>query len=229
MRTAHHTPRASTRPSSKQTVIAAGAHALQLATASGLLRCAVPAALGGCGTLEDLARGATELANRSRAAAWVLWAQRSAIEALVQSSNIAVREHLLPDLLAGELAGALPLSLDARPVIAEEVAGAYLLYGVLDPVPNLQWSGFSLVAPIRRAAHPLEWAVLRGEEDGLRVGIDHEGDTWWGSRAAAVTLNGTFFRMDEWIGGSELLDAMQPVLKTLEASLQAAGLAEAFR
>lgn len=80
-------------------------------------------------------------------------------------------------------------------------------------VPNFQWIGFSLIVPIQRVGKPVEWAVLRSEEDGLRVGIDHEGDALYGSRTASVTLDGVFFRMDEWVSGPELSDRIAPALK----------------
>ena len=207
---------ARTHPIPKQSVAAAGMEALKLVAATGLLRCAVPPALGGeGGSFDDLAQGAADLARCHGPAAWVLWAQRCAIEALVQSSNIGVRDYLLPDLLEGQMAATLPLSLEARPLLAEEDGSAYRLYGMLEQVPNLQRDGFLLIAPIRRGDHAIEWAVLRSEADGLHVGIDHGGDDWRGSRTATVTLDGMYFRLDEWIGGPELLRAMSPVLRAL--------------
>jgi len=204
------------RSNEKETVVSAGLEAFRQVVDSGLLRCAVPENLGGDGgSLEQLARGAAALAARSPQAGRILWAQRSAIEALVHSPNIAVREYLLPLLLDGECAGTLPLALDTRTLLAQEAGNAFRLYGVLESVPNLQWIGFSLIAPIQRAGGPVEWVVLRSEENGLRVGIDREGDHLYGSRTATVALDGVFFRMDEWVSGPELLNRMAPVLKVL--------------
>ncbi|MEJ8813061.1 acyl-CoA dehydrogenase family protein [Variovorax ureilyticus] len=204
------------RENQKETVVSAGLDALRQVVDSGLLRCAVPEALGGNGkSLEHLSQGAIALAERSPQVARILWAQRSAIEALVHSPNIAVREYLLPSLLNGECAGTLPFQLDSCPLLAEEVGNAYRLYGQLDPVANLQWIGFLLIAPIRRAGKSIEWVVLRSEEDRLRVGIDHEGDALYGSRTASVTLDGVFFRMDEWVNGPPMLAAITPVLEAL--------------
>lgn len=203
------------RPGTKS-VVSAGLEAFQLVVETGLLRCAVPRALGGNGgSLDDLARGASAIATHGRAAAWILWAQRTAIEALVHSPNVAVREYLLPAMLDGELAGTLPLALETKPVLAEEVANGFKLYGLLEHVPNLQWSGFSLIAPIRRLGQPIEWVVLRSEESGLRVGIDLEGDFWHGSRTASVTLDGAFFRIDEWLNGPSMVRAILPVMEAL--------------
>jgi len=212
------------RSNEKETVVSAGLKAFRQVVDSGLLRCAVPENLGGDGgSLGQLARGAAALAGRSPQAGRILWAQRSAIEALVHSPNIAVREYLLPLLLNGECAGTLPLALDARPLVAEEAGNAYRLYGLLDAVPNLQWIGFSLIAPIQRAGEPIEWVVLRSEENGLRVGIDHEGDLLYGSRTASVSLDGVFFRMDEWVnGGSALLESIRPALSALGAGVELA-------
>jgi len=200
----------------RREVVAAGLASLRSVVETGVLGCAVPREMGGQGgTLDQLAREARGVAERSQAAAWVLWAQRMAIEALVHSPNVGVSEHLLPLLLSGELAGALPLGLDARPLVAEEQGSAFRLYGVLDHVPNLQWIGFSLLCPIRQHGRPVEWVVLRSEEDGLRVGIDREGVQWYGSRTASVTVDGTFFRMDEWLGDEDLLAKMTPVMNAL--------------
>ncbi|SCK13588.1 hypothetical protein VAR608DRAFT_0805 [Variovorax sp. HW608] len=204
----------------KKAVVAAGLEALRLVVESGLLRCAVPESLGGDGgSLGVLSQGATELAERSKAAAWILWAQRTTIEALVHSPNIGLREYLLPQLLEGERAGTLPLTLGERAILAEEAGNAYRLYGHLEHVPNLQWLGFTLLAPIQRPDRSIAWVALRSEEDGLRAGIDHAGDFWWGSRTAPVTLEGAFFRMDEWVNEAELIDAIDPVLKALSLSV----------
>ena len=212
----------------KKTVIATGLEALRLVVDSGLLRCAVPESLGGDGgSLDALSRGASALADRSRAAAWILWAQRTTIEALVHSPNIGLREYLLPQLLEGERAGTLPLTLGERAILAEEAGNAYRLYGHLEHVPNLQWLGFTLLAPIQRLDKSIAWVALRSEEDGLRVGIDHAGDFWYGSRTAPVTLGGAFFRMDEWINEAELLDTIDPVLRAVSVSVLAEVSAEA--
>lgn len=206
------------RASARKSVVAEGLAVFDMVKESGLLRCAVPQALGGDGgSLEQLAQGARDLANRSRAASWVLWAQRTAIEAFVHSPNIGVREHVLPMLMNGERAGTLPIALDSLPIVAEEVGNAYKLYGILKHVPNLQWLGFSLLAPIQRSGQEIEWVVLRSEENGLRVGIDVEGDFWYGSRTASIALEGAFFRMDEWVNGAALVPGIRPVMEALSA------------
>ena len=106
--------------------------ALQRVVDTGLLRCAVPPALGGTdGTLPDLAAGARHLREHDAEAADILRAQRLAIEALVRSRNVALRELWLPDLLTGILvSGALAyvlLPLWARQSAAAQIQGTQQL------------------------------------------------------------------------------------------------------
>jgi alkylation response protein AidB-like acyl-CoA dehydrogenase len=99
--------------------------------ADGCFRAGVPQALGGVhGTAHDTSHGGVhgtahgtshgdvrdailriaEVARYSVTAAFVFWGQRSFIEYLLQSSNHALRDRLLPSLLDGTLAGATGLS-----------------------------------------------------------------------------------------------------------------------
>lgn len=213
-----------------------GQSVLACVVQSGLLGCAVPATLGGRGgSLSELADGARALAAIDPAAGWVLWAQRLAIEALVHSPNIGLRDYLLPDLLTGERAGTLPLppwpealgphgsswrTATARSgLVAIGEAQGMRLYGQLPCVPNLQWQGHALIAPVNDGHEPQRWVVLRSEEDGLRAGIDLGPPCPRGSRCAALTLDGVFFRADEELGGPELPQLLQPAALALAAGL----------
>lgn len=203
---------------------------------SGLLRCAVPAALGGTGgSLSELADGARSLAATDPAAGWVLWAQRLAIEALVHSPNIGLRDYLLPDLLTGERAGTLPLppwpDASGAPdlpwgaatahngLVAIGEAQGLRLYGQLPCVPNVQWQGHVLIAPVNDSHQPQRWVLLRSEEDGLRAGIDLGSPCPRGSRCAMLTLDGVFFRADEELAGPELPALLRPTALALAAGL----------
>lgn len=200
--------------------VAAGLKALRQVVESGLLRCAVPSALGGSiGSLQDLAHGAAELGQASAAAGWVLWAQRLAIEALVQSSNVALREHLLPDLLTGERAGTLPVSLATLPLTGTDTGRGWRLQGVLPCVPNLQWMGFSVVAPLRLGNDAPSWVLLRSEEDGLAAQPGGDEAFPAGGRVAALRLDRVFFREDEWLGGPELTQRLLAVQAALAQGL----------
>lgn len=185
---------------------------------SGLLRCGVPAHLGGSGdALDALAHGAAELARHHPGAAWLLWAQRLAIEALLQSPNVALREHWLPDFLNGERAATVAPTFEA--LYAHDTGRGWLLRGALQPVPNLQWAGFSLVAPVRLNAPLDHWVLLRSEEDGLSVVPDTEAHWPEQAHAAALRLDNVFFREDEWLGGPDLPQRLAPVAAALAPGL----------
>lgn len=195
-----------------------GLDALREVVDSGLLRCGVPAHLGGAGDgLAALAAGAAELARHDPAAAWLLWAQRLAIEALLQSPNVALREHWLADFLSGERAATVAPSFDA--LYAHDTGRGWLLRGELQPVPNLQWAGFSLIAPVRLNGPVDHWVLLRSEEDGLSVVPDTGAN--WPAKALSGTLllEHVFFREDEWLFGPDLPQRLAPVAAALAPGL----------
>jgi len=192
--------------------------ALQGVVDSGLLRCGVPVQLGGSGEgLDTLAAGAAELARHDPAAAWLLWAQRLAIEALLQSSNIALRDHWLADFMCGERAATVAPSFDA--LYAHDTGRGWLLRGELKPVPNLQWAGFSLIAPMRLNGPVDHWVLLRSEEDGLSI-VPDTGAHWpENALAATLRLEHVFFREDEWLAGPDLPQRLAPVAAALAPGL----------
>lgn len=222
-------------PTSSRGLAAAGQAALAAVIDSGLLRCAVPTALGGDGRPPaQLQEGAVRLAETNAAAGWVLWAQRLAIEALVHSPNIGVRDHLLPDLIRGERAGTLPLPpwdgaapavvhggapARANSLVGMATAQGLRLYGQFPCVPNLQWQGHVLVAPLSTGQGEPQWVVLRGEEDGMRPGMDLDAPCPRGSRCAALSLDGVFFRANEELAGPELPQRLAPVARALGHAL----------
>lgn len=185
---------------------------------SDLLRCGLPAALGGNGgTLGDLAQAAAGLAERSPASGWILWAQRMAIEAIAGSANVGLREYLLPDLLAGERAASLPLP-GAAPLAGHDTGRGWRLDGQLPCVPNWQWMGCSVVTPVQLGTAP-GWVVLRSEENGLRIGASEAAAPPL-SRSVAVHCAGVFFREDEWLGGPELAERLAPLARALAPALR---------
>lgn len=178
---------------------------------TGLLRCAVPARMGGTGgDPADLALAAGLLLQRHTAAATVFWAQRLAIEALVQSPNVALRELWLPDLLRGERAGTL--SPHTAPLIGTDTGRGWLLSGHLPDVPNRPWEGFSLVAPLRLGNAPAGWALLRSEEDGLSALPNADQPA---PHLATLALRRVYFREDEWLGEANLAQRMAPIAQAL--------------
>jgi alkylation response protein AidB-like acyl-CoA dehydrogenase len=179
---------------------------LQRVVASGLLRCAVPTAMGGSGgSLDDLAHAAQALKRQDPEAATVLWAQRLAIEALVQSPNVGLRELWLPDLFCGNRAGTLPIG--QLPLRGNDTGRGWLLNGQFDGMTNLPWEGFSLVAPV--CLGPSDgWVFLRSEEDGLSV---RPGGGHHSPEQATLELANVYFREDEWLGDADLPERFVPV------------------
>lgn len=185
---------------------------------TGLLRCAVPAHMGGDGggpaDLADLTFTAGLLLQRDTAAAAAFWAQRLAIEALVQSPNVALRELWLPDLLSGERAGTL--SPHTTPLIGTDTGRGWLLSGHLPDVPNRPWEGFSLVAPLRLGSAPAGWALLRSEEDGLgALPGTEQPHAHPAPHLATLALRRVYFREDEWLGEADLAQRMAPIAQAL--------------
>ncbi|WP_137920610.1 acyl-CoA dehydrogenase family protein [Hydrogenophaga sp. 2FB] len=194
----------------------AGLLALREVVDSGLLRCGVPAHLGGSTQgLDALAHGAAELARQHPAAARLLWAQRLAIEALLQSPNVALREHWLADFLSGERAATVSPSFDA--LRARDTGRGWLLQGELILTPNLQWAGFSVVAPVRFDDARPQWVMLRNEEDGLGPVPDTGVGTPAASLTATLKLELVYFREDEWLCGPDLPERVAPVAAALTA------------
>lgn len=186
--------------------------ALQRVVATGLLRCAVPTPLGGNGgSLSDLTQSANALKRQDPEAAKVLWAQRLAIEALVQSPNVGLRELWLPDLFSGNRAGTLPIG--EPPLIGEDTGRGWLLNGRFEGVPNLPWEGFSLVAPVCLGASE-GWVLLRSEENGLSV---HPATEQPHPDQATLRLRNVYFREDEWLGDADLSERIVPLAIALEA------------
>lgn len=188
---------------------------LQRVVNSGLLRCAIPHHLGGSGgRVNDLAQAAERLHQQDPEAAAVLWAQRLAIEALVQTRNVGLRELWLPDFLSGDRAATLAPG--ARELTAEDTGRGWLLSGQLRGVPNLPWEGFSLVAPVHLGEGNTGWVLLRSEEDGLSVhpapeAHEHEHEP----AHASLRLHRVYFREDEWLGEHDMAQRLAPVAEAL--------------
>lgn len=206
----------------KLNAVEGGLRTLSQIVASGLLRCGLPRHAGGDGgSLDRLSQAAMHLARTDPAAARVLWAQRLAVEALAQSSNVGVREYILPDLLSGDRAGALPYALDRVTLKGRFAAKGWRLDGEMGCTPNLQWINCTVIAPIQLEDHDAGWVLLRAEEDGLRFHRLASDEAPPFSRSAHVHASHVFFREDEWLGGADLYERIAPVVEALKPALEA--------
>lgn len=151
-------------------------HVLAQIAESQLLRVGVDPALGGTGgQVTDVVEAIAAIASRSLAAAFVCWGQRAFIEYLLQSPNQPLRARLLPQLLAGELAGATGLSnamkflsgIEALQVRGRPAGDGWHLEGRLHWVTNLRKGRFVVAAAIERASEAPLVAAIPSDSPGL--------------------------------------------------------------
>ena len=206
--------------------------------ASGWTRLLVPKALGGEGAPHDvIAQALLTLARQHPAAAWMAWSQAMVMQALLQSNNVAVRENVLPDLMAGHRAGAvswsadLGLGLPPKPVEAQALARGWALTGRLNQVLNLQWMGYVVLCPVwfvssAKPSPQLCWTLLRGEEDGLRHEMDRSRPLTRQAACGTLHLDGVYFWEDELLAdqGEELSASLRVLDQSLRSALWAGAL-----
>ena len=97
---------------------------LQKLAEANLFRIGIAPASGGSGgTLLDAIDAISAVARHSLTAAFMFWGHRTYIDILTQAPESALRDRLLPDLLAGRLAGATGLSNHEIPLRAGRAAG----------------------------------------------------------------------------------------------------------
>ena len=100
-----------------------------------------------------------EVSAHSLTAGFVFWGHRTFIEYLLQSPNAALRETLLPDLLAGRRGGATGLSnamkflsgIEELSVQSQRSGTALQLDGYLPWVTNLPAAGFDVAMAVKGA------------------------------------------------------------------------------
>lgn len=169
---------------------------------AGFTRIGVPSAFGGDGADAAAAtRAIAAVAERSLAAAFVLWGHRASIEYLVRSPNEALRARRLPALLAGETAGATGLSnamkflsgIEALQIAATaDPSGAarFRLSGRVPWATNLRHPDWLLAVAVERrdGAAPMI-AALPADRPGLLRSADHDLLGLRGTNTAAVTVS----------------------------------------
>jgi len=207
--------------------------------ALGLPRLHVPGTMGGQGAdAQTLAAALHSLSQSQPAAAWIAWSHCMAIEALVHSPNVALREHVLPSLLDGSMAGAVSWSPDLglahapKPVQALPLDRGWHLNGRLEQVLNLQWMGYLMLSPVwfkqgNGQADRLGWTLLRSEEDGLRQEPDPSRPLTRQAACGTVHLTQVYFREDELLADDA--QALSVPLRVLDQTLRAALWAGALR
>lgn len=125
--------------------------------AAGVFEAGVPWHLGGAGgDVTDAVEAIAAVSERSLAAGFVAWGQRTFVEYLLQSPNAGLRERLLADVVAGRVAGATGMSnamkflsgLEELQVQARPDGAGWRLDGTLPRVTNLRVQGFHAAAAV---------------------------------------------------------------------------------
>lgn len=198
---------------------------------AGLTRIGVPAALGGQGgTVMDAVETVAAVARESLAAAFMLWGHRCFVEFMVRTPNHALRDRLLPDLLAGRLAGASGLSnvmkflagLEPLQVKARPEGDRLVIDGALPWVTNLRGQGFVVAAAADPAdGGPAVIVALAHDDPGLTRSADLALMGMRSSDTAALRLNGVRLGRDRVIAANapEWLPAVRPVFLALQCGM----------
>ena len=163
----------------------------------GLLRIGVPVGRGGVGgSTFDAVEAIAAVAERSLAAAFVFWGQRTFIEYLLQSPNRGLRERWLPALLDGTMAGATGLSnamkflsgIESLQITARAQADGWRLDGRLPWVTNLRHAGFVVAAAVQVEGDKPAIVALSTEQPGVQRNPDLELVAQRGSNTAAIDI-----------------------------------------
>ncbi|UVW51931.1 acyl-CoA/acyl-ACP dehydrogenase [Klebsiella variicola] len=214
-------------------------HALLLKLAqANLFRIGIAPALGGSGgTLLDAIDAISAVARHSLTAAFMFWGHRTYIDILTQAPQSALCDRILPDLLAGQLAGATGLS-NAMKFLSglEELQigsvadgkGGWRLSGQLHWVTNLQTRGFQAVTVVQPVGGGEPFIASIGS--GL-AGVSRSADlalmAMQGSATAALHFDDVALEKDGVIHSAArtFLPAVRPRFLGLQCGM-ALGLAE---
>ncbi|WP_144109624.1 acyl-CoA dehydrogenase family protein [Paraburkholderia sp. BCC1886] len=172
---------------------------------AGVFRVGVPAAAGGAGgSIGDAIEAVAKVAEHSLAAAFVFWGQRTFIEYVLQSPNLALRKRWLDALLSGELAGATGLSnamkylsnIEPLQMKAQSLGnGQWTLDGSLPWITNLRPQAFVAALAFDHAAEQGDMApsifAITHDANGVTRSEDLDLIALRASNTAALQVRGT--------------------------------------
>jgi alkylation response protein AidB-like acyl-CoA dehydrogenase len=150
------------------------------------------------GRITDAVTTIAAVSEHSLCAGLVLWGHRTYIEYLLESPNTELRDHLLPQLLNGKLAGASGLSnamkflsgLEELQIQAHSVEEGYVLNGKLAWSTNLRPEAFHVAAAVQRRDGKGSFVIsLANEDHGISRSSDLDLMGLRSSNTAAVTIS----------------------------------------
>jgi alkylation response protein AidB-like acyl-CoA dehydrogenase len=167
---------------------------------------------------------------RSLTAGFVFWGHRTFIEYLLQSPNAALREALLPDLLAGRRGGATGLSnamkflsgIEQLSVRSEHDGSLLRLDGFLPWVTNLPAGGFDVAMAVQGAGQaPAFIATLSSEDVGLERSSDLDLMAMRSSNTAALSIKAARIGRDRVLhpNAAEWLPRVRPAFLALQCAM----------
>jgi alkylation response protein AidB-like acyl-CoA dehydrogenase len=198
---------------------------------AGLFRVGVPVQWGGDGGhIADAVIAIADTSAHSLTAGFVCWGHRTFIEYLLQSPNVALRERLLPNLLAGRRGGATGLSnamkflsgIEELSVLAQRNGTTLQLDGYLPRVTNLPAAGFDVAMAVKGADDtPAFIAALASDDSGLERSPDLDLMAMRGSNTAALKIDGVRIGEDRVIhrNVAEWLPRVRPAFLAMQSAL----------
>lgn len=196
----------------------------------GLTQIGIPQALGGAGgDLRDAVTAIAEVSAHSLAAGFVLWGHRTYTDYLLQSDSKALRDRLLPDLLAGRVAGATGLSnamkflagLEELQITARDSGDGLVLDGKLPWVTNLRPEGFHVAAAVSHENGTALIVSLAHNVDGVVRSPDLDLIALRATNTAAITISEARIRSSDVISTSAhaWLQQVRPAFLGLQCGL----------
>lgn len=198
---------------------------------AGLFRIGVPVKLGGSGgDVGDAVAAIAAVAERSLTAGFVFWGHRTFIECLLQSANAALRETLLPDLLAGRRGGAVGLSnamkflsgIEGLLVHAQTREASLRIDGKLPWVTNLSLAGFDVAVAVQSDNDaPTFIAALSSDDSGLERSANIGLMAMRGSNTAAIKIDNVRIGQARIIhpDAGQWLPKMRPAFLSLQCAM----------